>query len=99
MFRNPSGTAQATAQGATAGSFALAALTGHFGIAGTIASTAAGANLTARLMTNPRFVHWLAKTTRAPASALPALVNQAAQSEDGDMRELAAVLAEQKSGQ
>jgi len=82
VFRNPSGTAQATAQTSAAVGFVAALASGHVGTATGIAGGVATANLAARLMTNPRFVKWLATSTKAPAAAAPALLNQLAQSSD-----------------
>ncbi len=79
VFRNPSGTAQAQTQAATAGAFALSVLTGQAEVAGTIAGTVGGANLMGRLMTNPRFVRWLAQSTTIPQGTAPAFINQLAQ--------------------
>ncbi len=86
VFRNPSGTSQGVAQGVLFSSvFAslTAALTGHVaagaaGLAGAGASVA-GANRMAALMTNPRFVKWLAQTTKVPQGARAAMVNNLAQ--------------------
>lgn len=87
VFRNPSGTAQATVQTSAAVGFIASLATGNFGTAAAIAGGAGGANLSARLMTNPRFVQWLATSTKAPAAAGPALLNQLAQSDDPDIQE------------
>lgn len=84
VFANPSGTAAgAASSGQTWGTAAaafMAVLTGHpeYGaaaIAGS-AATAGASNATARLMTSPKFVHWLAKSTRAPVEQIPAQLNQ-----------------------
>ena len=75
VFSNPSGTAQALALN-TAGTLGgAAAIFGRLDAAAGLAGLVGGANLTARLMTNPRFVRWLAKATEAPTGALPAQVN------------------------
>lgn len=94
VFRNPSGTAQAAIQYTTAGAFALAALRGDVATAGTIAGGVAASNLGARLLTHPPFVRWLAKTTAKPVAALPAALNQLAQSEDPVLQEAAEFLAQ-----
>jgi hypothetical protein len=75
VFPNPSGTAQAAASYTTAGGFALALLTGQFVPAAWIAGGVGVANASGRLMTNPKFVHWLAKATREPVEQLPAQLN------------------------
>lgn len=75
VFSNPSGTAPAlanlgliTAAGSAAASGNLATATGLLGSAGV-------ANLSARLMTNPRFVGWLARATQIknPETAVQAV--------------------------
>lgn len=95
VFQNPSGTGQAVTQTTTAATFAISLLTGNVGTASAIASGVAGANLSARLLTNPNFVKWLAKTTKAPPNALPALAVQLSQNSDSDLKEFAALLQQQ----
>jgi hypothetical protein len=95
VWRNPSGTGQAAAQTGAVVAFVTSLASGNVKLAAGIAGGAAGANLSARILTNPTAVRWLAKTTRAPQSALPALVAEAARSSDPDLRELAALLKEQ----
>lgn len=99
VFRNPSGTGQAVAQTTAASSFVLSVIGGRYDIAGGVAGGAALSNLTARLLTQQRFVRWLAHTTRAPISALPALVNQLEQSKEPDERELADALKQAQQSQ
>lgn len=103
VFRNPSGTAQATAQAASVGAFALALATGQWEAAGLIGGGAVSANLSARLMTNPNFVKWLAQSTRIPIGAYPAQVNrlaqQAKESGDMDLARAAVLLNEQNPAQ
>lgn len=41
-------------------------------------SMIAGQSLTAKLMTSPKFVHWLAKSSSLPSTALPIALNQLA---------------------
>ena len=72
VFANPSGTANRAAAYGYAASLAGSAATGQAAAFGALVTSGAAANLTARMMTNPRFVSWLAKTTELPASALPA---------------------------
>jgi hypothetical protein len=79
VFANPSGTAQATAQQALGGGVAIALATGHVGTAGALLAAPVMANLNARLMTNPNFVAWLARSTKMPASALPSALNALSQ--------------------
>lgn len=104
VFRNPSGTSQATAQAATAATFVVSVLSGNVGTAGAVAGGVAGANLSARLMTNPRFVRWLAQTTKIPAgatgSAINSLANIARETGDRDIAlAVAALEHEQQQGE
>ena len=96
VFQNPSGTEQATAQAAVAGSVAAAVVTGNVSLLATIGSGVLGANLTARLMVNPNFVGWLAQSTKLPTGLIPAQINQLAKSADPLLQEAAAAL---KKGQ
>lgn len=75
VYANPSGTGQvvATTTGATA--FAVLLATGQFAGAAAVAGGAGLANAQSRLMTSPRFVRWLAKSTEAPSEQLPAQLN------------------------
>lgn len=102
VFRNPSGTSGAEAQAYSAGAVALSVITGQLDKAAMIGGTIAGANLLARLMTNRRFVRFLAGTTKFPASQAPALINQlsriAQNTGDADMAEAAALLQQQLQG-
>lgn len=101
VFKNPSGTGQATAQAATIGGLAASVATGQVGAASAIISGVLGANLTARLMTNPRFVRWLAQTTRIPAGTSAAALNSLAQSAkdtgDKDLALAVATLEQQRA--
>lgn len=96
VFQNPSGTGQAVVQTTTAATAVLSLLQGRVDIAAGIGGGVATANLTARLMTNPRFVKWLAKTTQAPPKALPALITQL-EAGSQDEKELARALRESLS--
>lgn len=87
VFSNPSGTAPSTAllgEAGTVGGGIMLGIMGHpiaGGVAiGGVALTSGTANLSAKLMTNPRFVNWLAKQTRTPIEALPIVINQFVQS-------------------
>lgn len=99
VFRNPSGTAQASTQAATVGAFAMALGTGHLKTAGGIAAGVGVANLFSRGMANPRFVRWLAQSTKVPMGGYSAMVNRLAQDarkhQDMDLARLAALLDEQ----
>jgi hypothetical protein len=103
VFRNPSGTAQATAQVSAATAFVGSVVLGRLDAAAAVAAGVAGANLSARLMTNPRFVRWLAQSTRLPASAYTSaigrLVQEARSSGDLDLARGAALLEEQQPAQ
>lgn len=92
VFRNPPGTAAASAQLVTSGAFVLSLLSDPTVAAG-IAAGVAGANGTARLMSNPRFVKWLAAQTKVPISALPVQVAKlkAEATAEGDEETLALV--------
>lgn len=94
VFRNPSGTAQAATQNTMIGAFGMALLTGSFKTAAAIGSIPVLANLNARLITNPRFVRWLATNAETPIQQLPVQLNILAQeaAETGD-RDLAYAVA------
>jgi hypothetical protein len=81
VFQNPSGTSQAASQSAAITAFVMSLLTGHPYIAGSIATGVGGANLSAKLMTNPDFVRFLAGRTQAPAALPPAVINQTLQAQ------------------
>ncbi len=68
---NPSGSAVVGGQVGAFGALAYSLFSGNLGTAGGISAGLAGANVSARLMTNPGFVKWLANTTRVPPAALP----------------------------
>lgn len=99
VFRNPSGTAQATAQVSAATAFVGSLVLGRLDAAATVAGGVVGANLSARLMTNPNFVKWLAQSTRVPAGGYASMVNRLAQdarkSGDLDLARAAALLEQQ----
>ena len=96
VFANPSGTAPTGTligeAGTVAGGIYLI-LTGHPAagatVVGGVAATTALANQSAKLMTNPKFISWLAQQTKKPIEMLPVAVNQLVQSakttEDKDM--------------
>jgi hypothetical protein len=102
VFRNPSGTGQAATQAATVATFALSVITGNVGTAGAIAAGVGSANLSARLLTNPRFVRWLAQSTKVPVGASGAAVNSLAKiaqdTRDQDIAKAVAIL-EHENGQ
>lgn len=79
VFANPSGTAPAINNQMTGFSLAGAALTGRPEVFTGIVAGLVGANISARLLTKPEFVRWLAKTTTMPPALIPAQVNTFAQ--------------------
>jgi hypothetical protein len=91
IYRNTSGTTPAAAQVGTATSIAGALVTGHPLFAGLVAAGVGGANLSARLMTNPTFVRWMANNTNRPVGQLPAqlgyLDNIANEKKDSDLKQ------------
>lgn len=94
---NPSGTAKQGAQFAYWGGLGGALMTGQVGAALGLGLGGVGSNLAARLMTNPRFVKWLAASTDKPIGALPAQINVlkrvASESADPDIEEAAEALS------
>jgi hypothetical protein len=79
VFANPSGTSGGVAQLGTWGGLGASLATGNVGTAALILG-GVGANFaTAKLLTNPRFVAWVGKTTRMPAAAFPSAVQMLAQ--------------------
>lgn len=93
VFANPSGTGAGVAQLGAGGAFFYSIATLDFGAAGLLAGSAASANLSARLMTNPKFVGWLAKQTQLAPGAVPSqiavLSRMAEQTGDPDLQEAA----------
>lgn len=78
--QNASGTAGAGVRIGTAMAGAGALMNGNWGVAGSIGASVAGAwGVSKVMMQNPKFVHWLATTTRRPTSAMPILLNEAIQ--------------------
>jgi len=103
VFRNPSGTGQATAQAATVGGLAASLITGQLGTAGAIAGGVTGANLMSRLMTNPKFVRWLAVSTKMPpgayANQVTTLLQQGKNTGDEDLVQAALYLQKGQNDQ
>lgn len=97
VFKNPSGTANRGAALAYPATIGGLLITGQAGPAGAAVLGGLGANAVARLMTNPRFVKFLARSTELPLSALPAQINvlkrQAAETQDDDVAEVANALS------
>ena len=89
VFANPSGTSQGIAQIGTVAGAVSAALSGNVGGLALLGAGVGGANLSARLMTNPKFVGWLAKQTNRPASSIRGQIGVLANigKEDPDIQE------------
>lgn len=79
VFANPSGTAQALSSQHTVGAGLLSLVLGRPDAALGIAAVALGANASARLMTNPKFVKFLSENTRTPVEQLPTQLNALSQ--------------------
>lgn len=103
VFRNPSGTAAALGNQATAASVIIPALMGHPGTALAVGGAVGAANIGAKAMTSPTVVKWLAQQTTKPAGLLPAqiavLANAGKVNDDQEATDLAAFLAQAGSGQ
>lgn len=98
QYRNPSGSAQKLVAAGTIGGGIMALLTAPATLIP--AAKAAGiANLSARAMTNPKFVRLLAKQYDAPTSSIPAFISTlATQSErdnDPELKDIADELRNQ----
>ncbi len=98
VFKNPSGTANRGAALAYGASIATAIMSGSPGVVGGLLATGAGSNLVARLMTNPHWVRWLAKSTELPVGVLPAQINVlkriATENDEPDIAEAADLLSQ-----
>lgn len=79
VFSNPSGTAQASAQQFLYGGATLSALSGNVKTAAALLAAPVVANMNAKLMTNQKFVHWLARSTKLPEAVLPSQINSLGQ--------------------
>lgn len=101
-FANPPGTGETLARVGTIASAGLAGA-GQYEIAGALLLSAAGSRGAATLMTNPRFVRFLASSGRIPpgqlAPAIRALANQAAQAKDDELAEYANAALQQLQNQ
>lgn len=80
VLANSSGTASTAANYVAVGGVAMGVMTGNFGPAAAIIGGAVISNATARLMTNPSFVRWAARSTKLSPGALPAAFNALSQS-------------------
>ena len=103
VFANPSNTSSGVAQVSAGGAFLYSLFSGQLGPATLIAGSAGASNLSARLMTNPRFVNWLAKSTQLAPGALESQVAMlsriAEQTGDKDLEEAAQYYREQSANQ
>lgn len=72
VIPNPSGTAASNANLIALGAGGGAFLAGELGTAGLILASVGVNNSASRLMTNPRFVKWLAQATRIKPERMPA---------------------------
>lgn len=105
VFANPSGTANRTA-GMTYGAALVASLFDpSMASTGGLLLSGAAANVAARRLTNPRFVHWLARATERPDGALMGTANairaEGRAKNDQDLLDLASELeksVDQRSG-
>jgi hypothetical protein len=79
VFANPSGTQQAMSNQVAYGLSGAGMITGQTTLPAVIIGGMAAANLTARAMTNPNFVRWLATATKMPIEALPSYINNLSQ--------------------
>jgi hypothetical protein len=86
VFANPSGTQPALSSQMAGGGALVAILTGHPEVAAAIGGAALTANAVSRVMTNPKVVHWVARSTENPAGVIPALQG-VAQGMSGEDRE------------
>lgn len=84
VLYNNSGTTQSLQHGMVGGSLAAAVITGNVPVATGILGAMTAANVGARLMTNPRFVAWVGKTTQLSPGALPGALAQLASETRGD---------------
>jgi len=105
VLRNPSGTTAQMAALGYYGSLGVSLMTGNIPVFAKLAVIGGGANVAARLFTNPYFVGWLAKSTQMPVGSLPAQINVlkriAAEGKDDDVAEFASALedASQEAGE
>jgi hypothetical protein len=84
VFANPSGTTNRAAAYTYAAGLGTSALTGQAGAFAGLVGSGIATNITARMMTNPKFVSWLARTTTLPAAALPSQVTLLSRIADQD---------------
>jgi len=76
VFKNPSGTAGAAANANFAFTAASAAAGGAGKLLFSLLGGAAISRVTAKALTNPRIVKWIAQSSKKPIGALPTAINQ-----------------------
>lgn len=76
VYANPSGTGNRLGAYAYISGLTSAGMTGSTGTLAGLVLGGMASNVVARLMTNPKTVHWLAETTRMPVGALPQAARQ-----------------------
>ena len=96
VLYNNSGTTQSLQHGMAGGGLAAAVITGNVPVATGILSAIASANVGARLMTNPKFVAWVGRTTSLSPGAFPGALAQLAADSRGDPDVQAFIAALQK---
>lgn len=98
---NPSGSAVVGGQVGAFGALAYSLFSGNLPAAGMVGGSMAATNGAARAMTNPRFVKWLANTTRIPPAALPAQISVLASmaKEDEEIAEAYGLISGNPTGQ
>lgn len=96
ILYNNSGTTQSAAAVGTYGGLGAAVVTGNIPVAAGILGAIGSANVGARLMTNPKFVAWVGRTTNLSPGALPGALNQLAAENRGDPDVRAFIAALQK---
>lgn len=96
VYANPSGTSGAYAGVSALTTGALSLFTGHPAVAAALAAGAGSANLTARLMTNPTFVKFLAKNVNVPVAGMAEnaanLYSLAQKNNDDDLKQAAQLM-------
>ena len=101
VFANPSGSGQIVLAGQTVLGGAFAIALGQFTVGIAAFGTMAGANLGARLMTNPQYVRWLAQTSKMEPQNYTAhismLANLANDEQNEDLALAAAMHSEENS--
>lgn len=79
VFANPSGTSGGAAQIGAYGGLGVAIATGNVPVVATILGGIGSSYAASKLMTNPKFVAWVGKTTKMPPALLPTQLQMLAQ--------------------